>query len=248
MSRLQQTAHADRRTVRSWRATCHRPKPYLLVHRHRSFAQIAMRIFDGAHAAIADVLDERRLVEQLAPGTARRRTRRRRSVSRAVSSSGRIAKARPLEGGQTVAELHPADVVAEPGMMRGRKRPRRIQAAGGDVDEIRCIEMFVGERRTAGAAEVPLHLRATTRIRRGVPRVKRNSALANVTHATTGDAADTPARLAVADHAVRRIRGRGITHGAAHAAALNVLIQVPLPLRERAAYRDVRRLQKKSPA
>ena len=80
-------------------------------------------------------------------------------ISRGVSSSGRIAKSRALECRQAVAEFHPADVIAEPGMMRGRKRPGRIEAAGGDVDEVGRVQMLVGERRTAGAAEAPLHLR-----------------------------------------------------------------------------------------
>src|SRR5689334_4169688 len=82
----------------------------------------------------------------------------RRSVSRAVSSSGGVAKAGPLEAGQTVAELDPADVVAEPGMMRGRECPGRVEAAGGHVDEVGRVEVLVGERRAAGAAEASVHL------------------------------------------------------------------------------------------
>src|SRR5689334_6918702 len=83
---------------------------------------------------------------------------KRRNERRAVSSSGRIAKPGPLERGQSVAELHPADVVAQPGMMGRREGPRRIETARRDVDEIGGVDMFVGERRTTFAAEAAQHL------------------------------------------------------------------------------------------
>src|SRR5688572_15012366 len=83
---------------------------------------------------------------------------RRRSVSRGVTSSGRVAKTGLLESGQTVAELDPADIVAEPRMVRGRKRPGRIQAARSDVHEVRGVEVLVHQRRSAGPAEPAPHL------------------------------------------------------------------------------------------
>src|SRR5688572_14550811 len=83
---------------------------------------------------------------------------KRRSVSRRVASSGRIAKARLLETWQTVAELHPPDVVAEPGMMCRRKRPGRIQAARGDIHETCGMDMLVHQVRSTGAAEMSPHL------------------------------------------------------------------------------------------
>ena len=61
---LEQPAHADGSAVRLARDVP-QAEAVLFVHRHRPLAQVAMRVFDGAHAAIADVLDERRLVEQL---------------------------------------------------------------------------------------------------------------------------------------------------------------------------------------
>src|SRR5215216_649795 len=84
---------------------------------------------------------------------------KRRKTSRAVSSSGRIAKTRPLECGQSIAEFDPADIVTEPGMMRGRKCPWRIETAGGDVDEIRGAQVLIGQPRSAGAAKTAFHLR-----------------------------------------------------------------------------------------
>src|SRR5688572_903376 len=83
----------------------------------------------------------------------------RRRTSRGVSSSGRIAKSRFLEGGQTVAELDPADIVAQPRMMRGWKCPWRIEAAGGDVEEIRGVQMRVHQRRAAGSTEATADFR-----------------------------------------------------------------------------------------
>src|SRR5262245_43189052 len=83
---------------------------------------------------------------------------KRRRVSRAVSSSGGIAKTRLLEGRQSIAEFHPADIVAQPRMMRRRKRPGRIETAGGDVDEVGRIEMLVRQRRPAGPAKAAPHL------------------------------------------------------------------------------------------
>src|SRR6185503_20355497 len=84
---------------------------------------------------------------------------KRRSERRSVSNSGRIAKAGALEGRQAVAELDPADVVAEPGMVRGRKCPRRIETARGDVDEVGRVEVLVRKRRSAAAAELAYDLR-----------------------------------------------------------------------------------------
>src|ERR1044071_7383263 len=83
---------------------------------------------------------------------------KRRSERRWVSSSGRIAKARSLEGGQAVPELHPADVIAEPRVMRGRKRPGRVETAGGHIDEVGRVEMLGRQRRSAAAAELAHHL------------------------------------------------------------------------------------------
>src|SRR5687768_6869185 len=81
----------------------------------------------------------------------------RRSVSRAVSSSGRIAKTGTLECRQAITEFHPADIVAEPGVMRGRESPGSIEAAGGDIHEVRRIEVLVCQWRSAGPTEAPLH-------------------------------------------------------------------------------------------
>src|SRR5436309_13781651 len=83
---------------------------------------------------------------------------RRRRISRGVSSSERIAKTRSLECAQAVPKLNPADIVTQPGMMRRRESPGCVEAAGGDVDELGAVEMFVGQWRTAGTAELPPHL------------------------------------------------------------------------------------------
>src|SRR5690349_13566207 len=82
----------------------------------------------------------------------------RRRMRRGVSTSDGIAKTGPLKRRKAVAKLHPANVVAEPGMMRGRKCPGRIQAAGGHVDELGRVEMVVGQRRAAITAELARHL------------------------------------------------------------------------------------------
>ena len=72
--------------------------------------------------------------------------------------------------------------------MRGRKRPGRVEAAGGDIHEVRGVEVLVRQRRSAcpqnGVAP------SARLVSTGVPRVKRNSAFAKVTQATTGDAAE----------------------------------------------------------
>src|SRR5262245_17388647 len=82
----------------------------------------------------------------------------RRSTRRGVSTSDGIAKPGPLERREAIAKFHPADVVAEPGMMRGRKAPGRIQAARGHVEEFGRVEMVIGQRRAAVAAELARHL------------------------------------------------------------------------------------------
>src|SRR5689334_9882534 len=82
----------------------------------------------------------------------------RRSVRRGVSTSDRIAKTGLLERRETITKLHPADVVAEPGMMRGRKSPGCIQAARRHVEEPGRVEVVVGQRRAAITAELARHL------------------------------------------------------------------------------------------
>jgi len=61
---LQQSAHADEHVVRAARGAPQSETVHV-VHRHRPFAQVAIGVVDVAHAAIADVLEERRLVQQL---------------------------------------------------------------------------------------------------------------------------------------------------------------------------------------
>src|SRR5687768_43886 len=145
-----------------------------------------------------------------------------RSTSRGVTSSGRIAKAGALERGESVAEFHPADVIAEPGMVRRRKRPRRIEAAGRDVDEIGRVDVFVCQRRTAGAAKTAVHLRRGFKDDWRAPRVA-ELALRECHPRDDGSRGHAPAGLAVTNHAVRGFRRRGIANRAAHAAALNVV-------------------------
>src|SRR5688572_24089954 len=71
-----------------------------------------------------------------------------------------------LEGGQLVAETHPAEIMAQPGMVRGRKEIRLVEGAGGDVDRAGRIGVRVGERRAAVVAEGPRHRRRAVEIRR----------------------------------------------------------------------------------
>ena len=227
MSRLQETAHADRRTVGLARGEP-QAEAVLVVHRHRSAAQIAC-----ASSIVRTPLspmfsmNDGWLSSQTNGASA---NSKRRSARRAVSSSGRIAKARPLKCRQTISELHPTDVVAEPGMMRGRKCPGRIETAGGYVEEIGCIEMLVRQRRAARAAEAPPHFRRRLVLARSAAR-KTELRLCEGDPRYDRRCRRPPARLAVANHAVCRIRGGRVTHGAAHAAALNVLIQVFSPCR-----------------
>src|SRR5688572_24677713 len=132
-------------------------------------------------------------------------------------------------------------------MMRGRKGPGRVQAASGHVDEVRRVQVLVSQLRTAGPTELPLHLR------RGFVDLRRTAGEAEFGSGEReprdhGRRGDTPAGLAMADHAVGRI-GRGrIADGPTHAAALDVLLQ-DCP-RELGLYINGRRMtpQKKSPA
>ncbi len=112
--------------------------------------------------------------------------------------------------------------------MRGRKSPRRIQAAGGHVDEVIGVEVLVSQRRAAVSAEVAFDLGRRFILTRSAARETefRFRERDPRDHRRSGRAAT---RLAVADHAVGGIRGSGISHGTAHAAALDVLIQDPLP-------------------
>ena len=108
--------------------------------------------------------------------------------------------------------------------MRGRKSPGRIEAAGGDVDEINGVEMLVGQRRSTGAAEFSPHLRRRFVFHRSTAH-EAELGLGECHPRNHRRRRGTPAGLAMANHAVGRIRSRGIAHGAAHAAALYVLTQ-----------------------
>ena len=84
------------------------------------------------------------------------------------------------------------------------------------------------QRRSAGAAEIAAHFGRGFEFERRAAR----EAEFGLREGDPGDhrrCGRTPARLAVADHAVHRIGRGGIAHGAAHAAALNVVAQTSSP-------------------
>lgn len=108
---------------------------------------------------------------------------------------------RLLESGQPVAEAHPCNIVAQPGMMAWRKSARLVEAASRDIYRRPLVFVLVGERRAARSAKGAPH-----RLRRAeLRRLTFENCKMRFLERDPGNgwgAGDAPAGLAVADHAI----------------------------------------------
>jgi len=134
-----------------------------------------------------------------------------------------------LKRRQAVSEPDPCYAVTEPRMMSRRKCSGRVEAAGGDVDGVRGIGVFIGQRRSARSAEG-----ATNRLgRMKHRRPPRNELELRNRECKPGDdrrSGHSPARLAMADHGVRRPAAYTVANRPAGAASLGNRIRHPDPL------------------